>query len=241
MIKLFRNIRQNLLAEGKTTNYLKYAVGEIILVVIGILIALSINNWNEKRKLQTTLNNTLKEIGYDLEIDTTYATHIINFYESNQKNSKKILKNEITKDNYNECLECMNLVTIYQPFTIQSKGIGQLKNIISNQSPQKDSLTTEITKFYSIYNPLINKSNDRMEAIVMKNFNDFQEFPWFVDMTMGNITEDIILYYTESDDYKKRVASHAILAVGNHLGLAKQYKKDATELLGLINKRLKKE
>ncbi len=45
MIKLFRNIRQNLLNEGKTTKYFKYAIGEIILVVIGILIALSINNW----------------------------------------------------------------------------------------------------------------------------------------------------------------------------------------------------
>jgi len=50
MIKFFRNIRQNLLAEGKTSKYLKYAIGEIILVVIGILIALQINNWNENRK-----------------------------------------------------------------------------------------------------------------------------------------------------------------------------------------------
>jgi uncharacterized protein YlxW (UPF0749 family) len=50
VIKLFRNIRKKLLAEGKTTNYLKYSIGEIVLVVIGILIALSINNWNENRK-----------------------------------------------------------------------------------------------------------------------------------------------------------------------------------------------
>ncbi|WP_339657449.1 DUF6090 family protein [uncultured Maribacter sp.] len=49
MIKLFRNIRQKLLDEGKTGKYLKYAVGEIILVVIGILIALSINHWNQDR------------------------------------------------------------------------------------------------------------------------------------------------------------------------------------------------
>ena len=50
MIKFFRKIRQKLLLEGKTGNYLKYAFGEIILVVIGILIALQINNWNEQRK-----------------------------------------------------------------------------------------------------------------------------------------------------------------------------------------------
>jgi hypothetical protein len=57
MIKLFRNIRKNLLNEGKTTKYFKYAVGEIILVVIGILIALQINTWNEERK---TNNNQEK-------------------------------------------------------------------------------------------------------------------------------------------------------------------------------------
>ena len=47
MIKLFRNIRQSLLNEGKTSKYLKYALGEIVLVVIGILIALQLNTWKE--------------------------------------------------------------------------------------------------------------------------------------------------------------------------------------------------
>ena len=50
MIKFFRKIRQSVLSEGKTGKYFKYAIGEIILVVIGILIALQINNWNENRK-----------------------------------------------------------------------------------------------------------------------------------------------------------------------------------------------
>jgi len=50
MIKFFRKIRQNLVMENKTGKYFKYAIGEIILVVIGILIALQINNWNERRK-----------------------------------------------------------------------------------------------------------------------------------------------------------------------------------------------
>ena len=50
MIKFFRKIRQNVLSEGKTGKYMKYAIGEIVLVVIGILIALQIKNWNENRK-----------------------------------------------------------------------------------------------------------------------------------------------------------------------------------------------
>jgi len=51
MIKFFRKIRQNSIKEDKLVNYLKYAIGEIVLVVIGILIALQINTWNERNKL----------------------------------------------------------------------------------------------------------------------------------------------------------------------------------------------
>ena len=67
MIKFFRKIRQNLLIENKTGKYLKYAIGEIILVVIGILIALQINNWNEARKDKITEQKVLKTLRSDFK------------------------------------------------------------------------------------------------------------------------------------------------------------------------------
>ncbi|WP_299334979.1 DUF6090 family protein [uncultured Psychroserpens sp.] len=66
MIKLFRKIRQNLLSEGKTGKYFKYAIGEIVLVVIGILIALQINNWNQDLHEQKIVTTYLKGIYEDL-------------------------------------------------------------------------------------------------------------------------------------------------------------------------------
>ncbi len=62
MLKFFRKIRYNLMETGKTTKYLKYAIGEIVLVVVGILIALSLNSWKEKNELRTQELNTLKQL-----------------------------------------------------------------------------------------------------------------------------------------------------------------------------------
>ncbi len=67
MIKFFRKIRQNLLMENKTGKYFKYAIGEIVLVVIGILIALQINNWNEQRKDRIKEQVVLKQLEEDYQ------------------------------------------------------------------------------------------------------------------------------------------------------------------------------
>ncbi len=77
MIKLFRNIRKNLLLENRTSKYFKYAIGEIILVVVGILIALQINNWNEVRKDRSVANQYLKGIKEDLKRDLIQADSIL--------------------------------------------------------------------------------------------------------------------------------------------------------------------
>ena len=62
MLRFFSSIRHSLLKEGKTVKYIKYAVGEILLIVIGIMIALQLNNWNEARKLKDQEKVILAEI-----------------------------------------------------------------------------------------------------------------------------------------------------------------------------------
>jgi hypothetical protein len=76
MIKLFRKIRQNLLSEGKTGKYLKYALGEIVLVVIGIMIAIQINNANQNHLDYEKLQGYLKSIAQNMDSDLQKAEKI---------------------------------------------------------------------------------------------------------------------------------------------------------------------
>jgi len=83
MIKLFRKIRFNLMEKGKTKQYFKYAIGEIVLVVIGILIALQINNWNERKKERKKELAFLKEINLDFKSNKAQLDSIIDFNKTN--------------------------------------------------------------------------------------------------------------------------------------------------------------
>jgi hypothetical protein len=77
MIKFFRRIRQTLLSENRFTKYLIYAIGEIILVVIGILIALQINNWNETRKIKQVETEILNVLVEDLNSAKVFSKQYI--------------------------------------------------------------------------------------------------------------------------------------------------------------------
>jgi hypothetical protein len=80
MIKFFRTIRKNFLKEGKTINYFKYAIGEIVLVVVGILIALQINNWNENRKSKKEFNFGITEFYKQFLIDVYGYNSLVDRY-----------------------------------------------------------------------------------------------------------------------------------------------------------------
>ncbi|MCV9387145.1 hypothetical protein [Reichenbachiella ulvae] len=99
MISFFRKNRQNLLATGKTGKYLKYAIGEIFLVVVGILIALGIDGWNTDRIEKNSLKNYYKRIIVELESEANNAEYqkkkLDSLIDYNQRALKIIDSNNI--------------------------------------------------------------------------------------------------------------------------------------------------
>ena len=148
MIKFFRKIRQQLLSDGKFSKYLIYALGEIVLVVIGILIALSINNWNEERKLHQEEIKLLKE----LRKDVVFAIEELQVVgDINQKSADyvKAIQIHLNEDlPYSEVLDTAfgYLDLFYIPYlpkttyeTIKVRGVDRIQN---------DSLKAKIVQLF---------------------------------------------------------------------------------------------
>ena len=97
MIKFFRHIRKSLLEQNKTGKYVKYAIGEIILVMIGILLALQVNNWNEERLNKVQINNYLKSLVIDLKSDIALYERNLNNHNTDIENKSFLLSTKAYK------------------------------------------------------------------------------------------------------------------------------------------------
>jgi len=134
MIRFFKNIRQQLASENKVMAYLRYAVGEILLVVIGILIALQINNWNENQKLNHTRQDYYRQLLIDLNKDIESANNFIERFKKEREKYDNYLKlyekkNLTPTEVYNELMK-LNLASVFMKFnsnTIESlRSSGEL-------------------------------------------------------------------------------------------------------------------
>ena len=94
MPRFFRKIRSDLMEKNKTANYLKYAIGEIVLVVIGILIALQINNWNENRKSNLIAKEVYANLLTSLVQDSIEVHRIIDLLSKSVKTQSNLILNE---------------------------------------------------------------------------------------------------------------------------------------------------
>jgi hypothetical protein len=188
MAKLFRKIRQNHMNQNNTSKYLKYAIGEIILVVIGILIALQINNWNETIKIRATEINFLKNIKTDLQLNLVSLDEFIISRQEAIKSSKLIIDyfNNPSNINYNTFnLNSIN-VMVWFPFQQNDNTYQELVNsgqlsIISNKDI-KDQMQNMQSSFKTIA---------FVENEMQQDFESYLYDPFFsiadVDLSMRNL------------------------------------------------------
>ncbi|WP_282031158.1 hypothetical protein [Winogradskyella eximia] len=130
MIKFFRKIRYDLMGKNKIGKYLKYAIGEIILVVLGILIALQLNNLNDERKTENLRQVYYKQLLQDFEKDKAYIKEHSSIIGSNMVKVKafKEIYNQPNQPIFQIISETTNLDWAFRNVQFKSNTISTLEN-----------------------------------------------------------------------------------------------------------------
>ena len=144
MLHFFRKIRHDLIANNKSYKYLKYGIGEIVLVVLGILIALYINNWNEERKNEEKLISIFIEIQDDLSKDILRLDEILPWYKERDSLIYLVLNDSLTIEDYVDNPSISDITYNYELLDIHDNGFNNLMNnmnyIESSHKPIVDKL-----------------------------------------------------------------------------------------------------
>jgi hypothetical protein len=233
MIKFFRTIRKKLISEGKTSKYFKYAIGEIVLVVIGILIALQINNWNEFRKRQN------EEVFLLIDIKKNLETMLMDFTSDTIFNSNSIV--QYGKIEYyitnnlpysNELDSVFGILTFWRsPYitataynSLQNKGLDLIKNEelknnliklyeVDLQKLTEDYDATEIQLGNVVVQPYIVKKVKRLhnQSLRLARPSDFESLKKDVEFT--NILSHIIRQRKRGIEIYKNVMSKIKISI----------------------------
>jgi hypothetical protein len=219
MIKFFRKIRQKLLSDNKFSKYLIYAVGEIILVVIGILIALQVNNLNEVRKSNLELNKINQNLIQEFESNQKALNTALRGLKWTKRGGLKILsmigksESELNRTNIDSLIETSLFWPTWKPTNFvlnELKSTGKLSLI-------KNSKIKELLFEYERQSENVNEWNRRMEKssqdIVdyiknhgsLRNINhnrisikksdlDFNNISFFNDFKFENQVDEKVLY-----------------------------------------------
>jgi hypothetical protein len=223
MPKFFRKTRELLLMENKTAKYLKYALGEVLLVVVGILIAFQIEDWNENRKNNETLIKIYERLVLDIEKDISELGGRKQYYDEKKWVFLKVMNDSVSADLFDEGLS--RLVGDYAHKTnFSTAAIQQLKALNT-----KDPIAVLIVSMYADMESLMGRREEniyQMSQELLKKIRDNQPwFPEWVNKTImkDNSSEALQTYFLTSMEYRNAVAQVYNEVYNNYLPDVNQY------------------
>ena len=163
MAKLFRKIKSDFLADSNAAKYFKYAIGEILLVVIGILIALQINNCNESNKLRNRELALLNELHANLVVNVTNLDSDIEAQTMGMISFDYILDLPNNYQPYNDSIPEYLSVIDFTPDVILVSSAFQTLRSSGLELIQSDSLRIEIVNLFEVDYPKLMQETRRLE------------------------------------------------------------------------------
>lgn len=168
MIRVFRNLRSKLVHEGKARSYLLYALGEILLVIVGIVIALQVNNWNEERLEQRQVRRYAHALINDLERDIEMVEPIMRMIDLSLQSIRAL--DAYTRGKPLGELDNLDLYQLtsfmgYRAYEWHRGAIEQMRNAGALQQMRSFELANKITAYEALTRHLDQDYIQDMERI----------------------------------------------------------------------------
>lgn len=214
---VFNQIRKRLLSSDTVGKYLLYAIGEILIVTIGIFIAIQLNNWNEKQKTNKTIDNVFSEIRANLEKNKINLTSKIEWYQERDSLIKLVKERKLTLEDYQDNEDLLTLINFYSTVRIEKSGYLKLKNYFGQTESKYESILLKLNVLYDQVLPV----NERYE-LVMENFNHrmherwAEKYDWFSEPRDLSNKEERINHFLNSKEYLNDVRLYSMYSKDNY-------------------------
>ncbi len=238
-MKIFRNIRKRSVTNKKILNYIGYSIGEILLVVVGILIAVALNNWNQKVQENNKLDNILFTVKKDLQNDIRDIDKILAYHKRMYPMYSKVLNDSLTKKDYlDENSKFPFLILGYPEISFDKRGFNLLSAYNSDNENTKDTLANHIVDFYTEQLLQIKVDDDFRSTDFTDNYNHWKNnYTWWAEYIRKQDMGGFIEYALNNPDYKNRVATAYFLTYDIFLPELNIFKEKAQDIIEVIEHR----
>ena len=247
MIKFFRKIRQNLISEGKTIKYVKYAIGEIVLVVIGILIALQVNNWNEQRKTEAKVESIFADIMDELISDIEETSMPMEYFALRDSTIQLVIQDRVTFEDYeNGNIPYLNnLTNFYNRVNLTQHAYNNLIRELDAVPDKFKSVINDLDDLYNYNKAFVTETNEDFSDFIKENQQfAMRNYPWFAPTNESDWKRSIE-FKLEDYRYKNQVKEYQNHGTYNQLRQSLMYRNKAIEcykkIAALFNKPLEHE
>lgn len=209
MLRFFRQIRQKLIEQDKVRKYVWYALGEVLLVMIGILLALQVNNWNEQRKNKASAELILAGVSADLLNDVREAQHVLNRIDRITEYANKFQKDSISNEDMGNLYQ---LGMEWDAFVMNKESYLTLNDNKDKIPDKYQEVTAGLNEYYTRSETSINAKQAHIEQHIL-DYNKYlaNKNDWYIDFATGNYTTEVADYFSTSVLHKQNVALYTKL------------------------------
>ena len=209
-----------MLTENKFSKYLLYAVGEIILVVIGILIALAINASYGKNVEENRTRTILEQVYADLEANIEQTDLFNDYYRRKDTLIYNVMNDKVTPTDYKQSFgnRYIDLILSYDVIKVRDNGFVNLMEHLNDVPPELVPIVNQLTTLYKEQVPVLELINENISELVHQHQKDLiNSEDWYQDVFyFGRRPDSAIDYFLTDFRYKNYASQYMTVGILNH-------------------------